>query len=42
MEVVDKIASDAKPIDDNGTIPFEKQPIIEKLLKRKWLFAFFF
>lgn len=28
MEVVDKIASDAKPIDDNGTILVSEQPII--------------
>ena len=31
MEVVDKIALDAKPTDDNGTIPKEKQPTIEKI-----------
>lgn len=29
MDVVDKIAADAKPIDDIGTIPFEEQPVIE-------------
>lgn len=29
MDVVDKIAKDAKPIDDNGTIVFEEQPVIE-------------
>jgi peptidyl-prolyl cis-trans isomerase B (cyclophilin B) len=29
IEVVDKIATDAKPIDNNGTIPKDKQPIIE-------------
>ena len=28
MDIVDKIASDAKPTDDNGTIPYEQQPII--------------
>ncbi|MBR1483030.1 MAG: peptidylprolyl isomerase [Ruminococcus sp.] len=28
MNVVDKIATDAKPVDDNGTIPSDKQPII--------------
>lgn len=31
MEIVDKIASDAKPTDDNGTIPYEEQPIIESI-----------
>ena len=31
MEVVDKIAEDAKPTDDNGTIPKENQPTIEKI-----------
>lgn len=29
MEVVDKICKDAKPTDDNGTIPMSKQPVIE-------------
>jgi peptidyl-prolyl cis-trans isomerase B (cyclophilin B) len=29
MEVVDKIATDAKPIDNNGTIPKDQQPIID-------------
>ena len=31
MDVVDKISKDADPIDDNGTIPKENQPIIEKI-----------
>lgn len=31
MEVVDKIATDASPIDDNGTIPYEEQPIIKSI-----------
>ena len=31
MEVVDKIAADAKPTDNNGTIPFEEQPVIESV-----------
>ena len=31
MDVVDKISKDAKPIDDNGTIPKEEQPVIEKI-----------
>ncbi|MGL4484907.1 MAG: peptidylprolyl isomerase, partial [Anaerovoracaceae bacterium] len=29
MDVVDKIASEAKPTDENGTIPPGKQPKIE-------------
>ncbi len=28
MEVVDAIAEAAEPVDDNGTIPYEKQPVI--------------
>ena len=28
MDVIDKVIKDAKPIDNNGTIPIEKQPII--------------
>lgn len=28
QEIADKIAADAKPIDDNGTIPPENQPVI--------------
>lgn len=31
MDVVDKIAESAKPTDDNGTIPKEEQPVIEKI-----------
>lgn len=31
MDVVDKIATDAKPIDDNGTILANEQPVIEKI-----------
>lgn len=31
MEVVDKIAEEAKPTDDNGTIPFEEQPTITSI-----------
>lgn len=31
MDVVDKIAEDAKPTDDNGTIPKDEQPVIEKI-----------
>ncbi len=31
MDVVDKIATAAKPTDNNGTIPFENQPVIETI-----------
>lgn len=31
MDVVDKIASDAKPTDNNGTIPEKEQPVIESI-----------
>ena len=31
IEVVDKIASDAKPVDGNGTIPSSKQPVINSI-----------
>lgn len=31
MDVVDKIAETANPTDDNGTIPKEEQPVIEKI-----------
>ncbi|MCQ2455482.1 MAG: peptidylprolyl isomerase [Clostridia bacterium] len=31
IEVVDSICADAKPVDDNGTIPKENQPIITKI-----------
>ena len=32
MEVAEQIAKDAKPIDSNGTIPPEQQPVIEKIV----------
>lgn len=32
IEIVLKIAKDAKPIDRNGTIPKEQQPVIEKIV----------
>ncbi|MBR4212095.1 MAG: peptidylprolyl isomerase [Oscillibacter sp.] len=35
MEVVDKICADAKPTDDNGTIPADEQPIIESITIRE-------
>ena len=31
MEFVDIIAKEAKPVDDNGTIPAEEQPVIETI-----------
>lgn len=31
MEFVDIIAKEAKPIDDNGTIPADEQPVIETI-----------
>ena len=31
MSVVDKICTEAMPIDSNGTIPASKQPVIEKI-----------
>ncbi|MDO4939050.1 MAG: peptidylprolyl isomerase [Lachnospiraceae bacterium] len=34
MDVVDKICEDAKPVDNNGTIPAENQPIIESITIR--------
>ena len=31
MEIVDQICKDAKPTDNNGTIPKEEQPVIESI-----------
>lgn len=31
MDVVDAICEDAKPVDDNGTIPKDEQPVIESI-----------
>ena len=31
QEIVDQIASDAEPIDENGTVPKEEQPVIETI-----------
>ncbi len=31
LDICKKIASDAKPIDDNGTIPEDEQPVIESI-----------
>ena len=35
MEVADKIAKDAKPLDNNGTIPPEAQPVITSITIRE-------
>lgn len=32
MEIAEKIAKDARPIDNNGTIPPEQQPVIESIV----------
>ncbi|MBO5556364.1 MAG: peptidylprolyl isomerase [Oscillospiraceae bacterium] len=32
MEIAEQIAKDAKPIDNNGTIPAEAQPVIESIV----------
>lgn len=34
MDIVDKICTDAQPIDGNGTIPPENQPVIESITIR--------
>lgn len=31
LDVVDKVCTDAKPVDNNGTIPADQQPVIEKI-----------
>ncbi len=31
IEIVDKICKDAKPVDNNGTIPYAQQPVIETI-----------
>ena len=31
MDVAEQIAKDAKPIDNNGTIPADQQPVIERI-----------
>ena len=35
MDIVDKICADARPTDDNGTIPAEEQPVIESITIRE-------
>ncbi len=32
MEIVDQICEEANPTDDNGTIPYEEQPVIESIV----------
>ena len=32
LDICKKIASDSRPIDDNGTIPEDEQPIIESIV----------
>ena len=32
LEIAQQIAKDAKPVDNNGTIPAEDQPVIEKIV----------
>jgi len=32
MEIAEKIAKDARPVDNNGTIPPEQQPVIESIV----------
>lgn len=34
MDIVDRIAEDAEPTDDNGTIPSDEQPVIESITIR--------
>ncbi len=31
QDIVDRIAAEAEPIDNNGTIPAEQQPVITKI-----------
>ena len=31
IEIVEQIAKDARPIDNNGTIPYEEQPVITRI-----------
>ena len=35
IEVVDKVCADAKPTDNNGTIPADEQPVIESITIRE-------
>ena len=31
MDIVDKICQDAEPVDNNGTIPADSQPVITRI-----------
>ena len=35
MDIVDNICDDAVPVDDNGTIPKENQPVITSVTVKK-------
>lgn len=35
IEIVDRVCSDAKPVDKNGTIPSNEQPVITKITVRR-------
>ena len=35
LDIVDKICEEAEPVDDNGTIPADKQPVINSIKIRK-------
>ena len=35
MDIVDEICKSAEPVDSNGTIPAEKQPVIAKIVIRE-------
>ena len=35
MEIIDRICADARPTDNNGTIPKDQQPVIVKVTIRK-------
>ena len=35
MEIVDQICADANPVDNNGTIPAEEQPVMESVVIRE-------
>jgi len=36
IEIVDAVCGDAKPTDDNGTIPPAQQPVIEQIIIRQY------
>ena len=35
MDVVDQICKEAKPVDNNGTLPSDDQPVIESITIRE-------